>query len=114
MKHSMQKKNTYTYTHTLTHTHSHSLLFTQNTLIRMRAIAGGSPFPLWYTDRQAHMDRIPGVQSDSSEPEGTKTFTWSLSSPWRQQVKKLHKQRLRNHKYSYKLTLSPFLLLLQI
>lgn len=39
---------------THTHPYAHTLLFTQNTLIRMRA--GGSPFPLWYTDRQAHSD----------------------------------------------------------
>lgn len=31
-----------------------TLLFTQNTLIRMRAIAGGPPFPLWYTNRRTH------------------------------------------------------------
>lgn len=40
-------------THTL---NTHSLLSTQNTLIGMRAIAGGSPFPLWYTERRAHSD----------------------------------------------------------
>lgn len=59
----------------------------------MRAIAGGTPFPLWYTKRHTqsdtHSQRIPGVQSDSSEPEGTKTCTRSLLPPLRQEGKKL-------------------------
>lgn len=48
----------------------------------MTAIAGGPPIPLLHTDRHTHTlrheHRIPGVQSDSSEPEGTETFIWSL------------------------------------
>lgn len=60
-----------------------------------------------------HTNRIPGVQSDSSEPEGTKTFTQSLSSPWRQQVMKLHNKSLRNYKHTLQEahTPIPFLLL---
>lgn len=63
----------------------------------MRAAAGEPPIPLWDTKTSTlrQTDRIPGVQSDSSEPEGTKTLTWSLSLPWRQQIVKLHNQILR-------------------
>lgn len=52
--HHPQWWNTACRRNTHTHPYAHALLFTQNTLIRMRA--GGSPFPLWYRDRQAHSD----------------------------------------------------------
>lgn len=77
----MQSKNTSTHT-------SHSSLQKKNKIKYCNQNDSDSrwaPIPTLNTEIQTN--RIPGVQSDSSEPEGTKTFTWSLSSPRRQQIK---------------------------